>query len=193
MFFMKIFILSFLLSLTSFATETTLELLNKEFSNRNNGDEVMEVLKGAVNFIGYKRKLVHQLAVFTGPTTLEDLAEVPSADKYRKGKYFKEGKVKRKIKELKKECADYAADLNEDRTIMNEEYYCSDLFVYTGDVKNPELEGQYHTANGQMSHLDANEAAGVKSPSKTRQSLDSNNEKYGDYEVYTIGLMRRWN
>ena len=192
----KLILIATLSASTSFANITTLEVINKGLTEHHNGDEVMEVLRGRRNFVGLFRPLLHGIGGYNGPGATGNQTTVYDLDtSFKKHSHLSERQVQKAIKKLKKKCQKYLKTIQKQATrILNERYYCSDVFVYTGDTNNPTQEGIVHTAKGQLDErfVDAYVSRGTKSESQTRLSLPSNNENLGDYEVYTIAIMRNW-
>ncbi len=197
---MKILVLAFCLSIAnSFAYETSLELVTQEISKLHNNDEVMEVINGGANFVGWKIPFLKGLSNVGDQLSAKNANQLyfnashnyfgKYDDDFVKKPFFSDEKISKVIDKLLKKCQRTIKKITAHSKMPDEKYYCSEVFVYTGDTKNPELEGIDHTAEGQKKYT----KEPVSNDSRLRQSLASNNENLGDYEVYTIAIMRNWN
>lgn len=201
---MKTLIFSALLSLTStslMAQVTTLKTIVDEISKLHNGDEVMEVMESEADFVGFKIPFFKGVGQVLDQFSAEDGNDWyfkashnhfgKYENDYRKHPHFSEKKVNNVIKKLEKKCKKYIKEIMKQGNPLGEEYYCSKVYVYTTDIKNPEVEGLYSKAEGQIRFTNQEQKPGTASPSKTRRALPSNNELMANYDVYTIALMRK--
>ena len=183
-------LLTLLISGNLMAKITTVEVINSGLQKIHNGDHPVALLEDKADFIGYDvsaGKINWALNTLAETNSLEDFVLDGGGEiKFKQDSYFSEKKVQRIVKRLKKKCDRFLSKINKD-----DEYYCSDVFVYSGDVANPTREGRYHKATGREGFDFVETKDKNSKPAPTRLKLASNNEPNANYDVYVIGVMEK--
>lgn len=177
--FKLITILMLTISTNLMARMTSLEIINEGLSKIHNGDHAVALLEDKADFIGFD-------IISTEDPMDEFVIPADIEIKFTKNPYFSDKKVKKIVKRLNKKCQKFLNRINK-----NNKYYCSDVFVYSGDVSDPTKEGRYHKAMGQQGFDFIESKDKVSHPAPTRLKLASNNEPYANYDVYVIGVMEK--
>lgn len=169
---------------------TTVEVINEGLSKIHNGDHPVALLEDKADFIGFDAstgKLNSMMNDYHQTGSLEVFLLNGDADvKFVQDPYFSEKQVQKIVKRLKNNCERFVSKINKDN-----KYYCSDVFVYSGDVSNPTREGKYHKAIGKQGFEFVEEKDKNSRPAPSRLKLASNNEPLANYDVYVIGVMEK--